>query len=70
MEHSIKPNSSNLNHLSLFERVHLNETISTQAVKLVKTYVKSHRLDIPESIIASTALVHLTCCQKLNHLQS
>ena len=44
--------------VSLFEIVHLNEAISTQAVKLVKTYAKSHRLDIPDSIIVSTALVH------------
>lgn len=42
--------------VSLFHIIHLNEEISTQATKLVKTYAKSHTLDIPDSLIASTAL--------------
>ena len=44
--------------VSLFHIVQLNENISTQAIKLVKTYAKSHKLDIPDSLIASTALTH------------
>ncbi len=55
-------NKAELNKLekfvSLFHIVHLSENISTQATKLVKTYAKSHNLDIPDSLIASTALVH------------
>ena len=43
--------------VSLFQIIQLNEAISTQATKLVKTYAKSHALDIPDSLIASTALV-------------
>jgi predicted nucleic acid-binding protein len=31
-----------------------------QATKLIKKYAKSHNLDIPDSLIAATALVHQT----------
>ena len=44
--------------VSLFNILQLNENISTQATKLVKMYAKSHNLDIPDSLIASTALVN------------
>ncbi len=44
--------------VSLFNIVQLNENISTQATKLVKMYAKSHNLDIPDSLIASTALTN------------
>jgi len=57
-------NKAELNKLekfvSLFYRVQLDENISIQATKLVKIYAKSHSLDIPDSLIASTALVHKT----------
>jgi len=57
-------NKAELNKLekfvSLFHRVQLDENISIQATKLVKLYAKSHNLDIPDSLIASTALVHNT----------
>ena len=43
--------------VSLFQIIQLNEAISTQATKLIKTYAKSHTLDIPDGLIASTALV-------------
>jgi len=43
--------------VSLFEIIHVNETISSYAVHLVKTYAKSHTLDIPDGLIAATALV-------------
>jgi len=43
--------------LSLFEIIHLNREISTTSIKLVQTYAKSHNLDIPDSLIASTAMV-------------
>ena len=42
--------------VSLFHIIHLNEEISTHDTKLIKTYAKSHTLDIPDSLIASTAL--------------
>jgi predicted nucleic acid-binding protein len=62
-------NKTELNKLekfvSLFHTVQLNENISTQATKLVKAYAKSHHLDIPDSLIASTALVHK--CRLFTH---
>ena len=55
-------NKAELNKLekfvSMFNIIQINETISTQATKLVKAYAKSHNLDIPDSLIASTTLVH------------
>lgn len=44
--------------VSLFNIIQLDESISVQAIKLVKTYAKSHHLDIPDSLIASTALIN------------
>lgn len=40
-----------------FKVEHLSEKISRQSITLVKTYAKSHNLDIPDSLIAATALV-------------
>ncbi len=42
---------------SLFMIKHLNEKISIKSTILIKNYAKSHNLDIPDSLIASTALV-------------
>ncbi len=44
--------------VSLFNIIHLNENISRTATKLIKQYAKSHSLDIPDSLIASTALLN------------
>lgn len=44
--------------VSLFHLTPLDENISHVATKLIKTYAKSHTLDIPDSLIASTALTH------------
>lgn len=44
--------------ISLFTVVHLNETISFKAMQLIQMYAKSHTLDIPDGLIASTALTH------------
>ena len=44
--------------ISLFDIIYPDETISYKAMKLVKQYAKSHSLDIPDSIIASTSLHH------------
>ena len=43
--------------LSLFQVEHLNENISLKSILLIKTYAKSHNLDIPDSLIAATAIV-------------
>lgn len=43
--------------LSLFKVIHLNREISTKSIKLIQTYAKNHHLDIPDSLIAATALV-------------
>ncbi len=43
--------------VSLFKIEHLTEKISIKSTLLIKTYAKSHHLDIPDSLIASTALV-------------
>jgi predicted nucleic acid-binding protein len=40
----------------LFTVIYPDETLSRKAMELVKRYAKSHSLDIPDSIIAATAL--------------
>ena len=42
--------------VSLFHIFHVDETISKRAMLLVKNFAKSHSLDIPDSLIAATAL--------------
>ena len=44
--------------IRVFHVLHLNEDISLKALQLVTEYAKSHTLDIPDSLIASTALNH------------
>ena len=41
---------------SLFQTIDINEQISQRAIELIKTYAKSHNLDIPDSLIAATAI--------------
>ena len=43
--------------ISLFTLIYPDETVSQKAMELVKRYAKSHSLDIPDSIIAATALM-------------
>jgi len=43
---------------SLFEIIQINEAISLEATRLVKTFAKSHNLDIPDSLIAATTLLN------------
>ena len=43
--------------VALFEVVDVSEAISKQSTMLITTYTKSHNLDIPDGLIASTALV-------------
>lgn len=42
--------------IELFNIIPLDEKISTIAVDLVYKYAKSHSLDIPDSLIAATAI--------------
>ena len=55
-------NKAELNKLekftSLFQMIQINETISKTAIGLVKSYAKSHTLDIPDSLIAATCLMN------------
>ncbi len=44
--------------ISLFEIIHINTEISKKSISLIKKYAKSHNLDIPDSLIASTALMY------------
>ena len=42
--------------ITLFTILHINTEISIHSTELIKTYAKSHSLDIPDSLIAATAL--------------
>jgi tRNA(fMet)-specific endonuclease VapC len=54
-----KPELSKLkNFLYQFEIIYLDNFISNRAVELIESYSKSHNLEIPDSLIASTALEH------------
>ena len=53
--------------IELFEIIHIDSNISKLAIQLVTQYTKSHTLDIPDSLIAATALVsraQLFTCNK------
>jgi len=43
--------------VALFKIIDIDEKISKESTSLIKTYAKSHNLDIPDAMIASTALV-------------
>jgi predicted nucleic acid-binding protein len=43
--------------LGFYDVIHLNETISAQAVFLLEQFRLSHNLQIPDALIGSTALV-------------
>jgi len=42
--------------VNMFEIIYVNEEISKIATSLIKKYCKSHCLDIPDSLIAATAI--------------
>ena len=42
--------------LQLFDLVQVNEFISATTLQLITQYAKSHTLDIPDALIAATAL--------------
>ena len=43
--------------ISNFEVLEIDSEISLKALSLIKKYAKSHSLDIPDALIASTAIV-------------
>ena len=44
--------------VELFHIININEEISDLSKKLVFDYAKSHSLDIPDSLIAATAIIN------------
>jgi len=45
----------------LFQTLHLTQEISMKSISLIKAFAKSHSLNIPDSLIAATALKY--CCK-------
>jgi len=45
-------------HLSLLELIPVTEPISSQFIELMEKYSLSHKLTIPDGLIAATTLVH------------
>jgi len=45
-------------HLDGIACIPVDETLSQQFIQLMETYALSHKLSIPDAIIAATALVH------------
>ena len=46
------------NNINDYNIIHLNEDISKNAIDLIARYSKSHNLDIPDALIAATAIIH------------
>ncbi len=44
--------------LSNFKIIEINNKVSQKALLLIKKYAKSHSLDIPDALIAATAIVN------------
>ena len=44
--------------ITLFNIIHLSEDISIKSLELISSYAKSHSLDIPDSLIASSAIIN------------
>jgi predicted nucleic acid-binding protein len=42
--------------LSFFDLIHMDQDISVRSVSLIERYAKSHNLNIPDAIIAATAI--------------
>ena len=45
-------------HLKSLQVLHINPEISQASVDLIEKYSKSHRLQIPDAIIAATSMVN------------
>lgn len=53
-------------HLSLLSQVPLDVSISQSFLQLMETYSLSHKLSLPDALIAATALVHNVQLYTLN----
>lgn len=53
-------------HLSGLHQIAMDEEISDIALSLLETYALSHRLSLPDAIIAATALRHSIALYTLN----
>lgn len=53
-------------HLSGLHQIAMDEEISEIALSLLETYALSHRLSLPDAIIAATALRHSIALYTLN----
>lgn len=53
-------------HLNYINILPVSEAISQQFIKLMKTYALSHKLTIPDALIASTAIIHQIQLYTLN----
>ncbi len=42
--------------LNKFKVIHLDNSISNKSIELIENYAKSYNLEVPDSLIASTAL--------------
>ena len=52
--------------LSKLQTISINDHISKNAVELVKKYALSHKLSLPDALIAATALYHNITLYTLN----
>jgi predicted nucleic acid-binding protein len=53
-------------HLSLLNQIPIDLEVSEITLSLLETYALSHRLSLPDAIIAATALRHQTTLYTLN----
>ena len=53
-------------HLALLQQYPLTITISHKFLELMSTYVLSHRLSLPDALIAATAVTHNLTLYTLN----
>lgn len=53
--------------IEIFHLIDIDSAISHQAVLLIEKYAKSHHLDIPDALIASSAIVNDTLLMTYNH---
>jgi len=53
-------------HLSFLQRFPLDNVISNTFLELMETYSLSHKLSIPDALIAATALAHEAALYTLN----
>ncbi len=53
--------------IEIFHLIDIDSAISNQAVLLIEKYAKSHHLDIPDALIASSAIVNDTLLMTYNH---